>query len=374
MNSSRRAEVVEVHLTPHPNADTLSVVPVYAYTYVAKTAEWQGVRRAAWVPPDTVVDTRRPEFASLAPQADARGMFRVRAKKLRGVVSYGLLVPVPDDTPVGADRWVALGLEHYQPAERGPGGKKALFSPEENVQGPPLFFDPPVYDLEHLLRYPELFRPGEPVAVHEKLDGRNCRYVWSGGRMHCGSRHAWKAEYPAFRHVTAESLRARGVPEEQVQEILARLARPQERTIEHEVLARHEAVTAFCRSHPGLVVYGEIHGRTNLIKYGFPDVNRFAAFDLFDSSSGAWLDWEDARVLAAEHGLPWAPRLHDGPTVPFDLDWLLGRLEGDTLAEGAAAGVMREGLVVRPARERRDPRLGRVALKAVSPAFLEKYR
>ena len=45
---------------------------------------------------------------------------------------------------------------------------------------------------------------------------------------------------------------------------------------------------------------------------------------------------------------------------------------GDSVIPGAKH--MKEGVVVKPVKERRDPDLGRVQLKIVSPRYLEKAK
>jgi hypothetical protein len=49
--STHRVEIVPVNLEPHPNADTLSIVRVFdGYTCVVRTADWEGVPFAAYIP------------------------------------------------------------------------------------------------------------------------------------------------------------------------------------------------------------------------------------------------------------------------------------------------------------------------------------
>lgn len=65
--STHRVEVVPVVLERRPGADSLSIVRVVAgYTVCVKTADWRGRALGAYVPPDSLVDTGRPEFAFLA--------------------------------------------------------------------------------------------------------------------------------------------------------------------------------------------------------------------------------------------------------------------------------------------------------------------
>lgn len=63
-NSTHRVEVVPVVLTPHPNADTLSIIRLLdGYQVVGKTEAWADKTIAAYVPPDSLVPLDRPEFA-----------------------------------------------------------------------------------------------------------------------------------------------------------------------------------------------------------------------------------------------------------------------------------------------------------------------
>ncbi|MGH9759840.1 MAG: hypothetical protein ACREAC_03250 [Blastocatellia bacterium] len=83
--STHKVEVVPVVLERHPNADTLSVVKVFGgYTVCVRTVDFKDGDLGAYIPPDSVVDSSRPEFAFLA------GHERIKVKRLRGIVSMGL--------------------------------------------------------------------------------------------------------------------------------------------------------------------------------------------------------------------------------------------------------------------------------------------
>jgi hypothetical protein len=58
--------------------------------------------------------------------------------------------------------------------------------------------------------------------------------------------------------------------------------------------------------------------------------------------------------------------------VGFDAERVFALAEGPSLIPGA--NHLREGIVVKPMRERTDLEVGRVCLKVVSNAFLEKDR
>src|SRR3954468_7796695 len=103
-NSTHEVTIVPIILEKHPNADTLSFVNVFGgYTCVVRTQDWQDVKYGAYIPPDSLVDTSRSEFGFLATKARADGLHRVKAMKLRGIVSFGLMIPAPEGAEPGQD-------------------------------------------------------------------------------------------------------------------------------------------------------------------------------------------------------------------------------------------------------------------------------
>lgn len=111
--STSKVEVVELSsMRRHHNADTLSIIDVFGgYSCVVRTADWVGVETGAYVPPDSIVDVTRPEFAFLA--SGDKTTHRIKAKKLRGVVSFGLLMPAPPGAKIGDDVAFYYGVTHY---------------------------------------------------------------------------------------------------------------------------------------------------------------------------------------------------------------------------------------------------------------------
>ena len=65
MNSTHKVEVVKVKLECHPNANALSIVKIYNYQVCCRTDDWKDGDMAAYIPPDSLVDTTRPEFSFL---------------------------------------------------------------------------------------------------------------------------------------------------------------------------------------------------------------------------------------------------------------------------------------------------------------------
>lgn len=319
--ATHKVEVVPVQLEPHPNADTLSIVRVFNFTVCVRTADWQGVNIGAYIQPDSVVpDT--PQFAFLKKTEDDTKSLRIRVKKLRGVISMGMLIPAPEGSQIGEDVAEVIGITHYEPAMKLVDGE---------TEPAPTHFFAPKYDVESAYRYSRLFTPGEMVYVSEKIHGANSRYCFDGERMWTGSRGEWKK--PGF---SAWS----------------------------ECLKQNPFIEEWCRANPLKVLYGEMFGRVQSLKYGANGAQFF--FRAFDVMSGtSWLNVEEFTAIV--------PEQHRAPfmgIVPFDFEELQKLADGQSLIPGADH--IREGIVIRPLIERQDDHVGRVQLKMVSNAYLEK--
>ena len=158
--STHEVPIVNVKMETHPNADSLSVVTIDGYTVCVRTEDWEDGQLAAYIPPDSIVKTTRPEFAFLA--REGRDVERIRVKKLRGIVSMGLLVPAPAGFDIGEDVADTLEVEHYEPT------MKILMG--DSVPGPPGIFAPK-YDVDTIRKYHRLFVDNEAVIVTEKIHG-----------------------------------------------------------------------------------------------------------------------------------------------------------------------------------------------------------
>lgn len=369
-------------LRPHPAADTLSLATISDtdFSYVAKTADWADKvgRLVCWVPPDSVVDLKRPEFNFLDKP-------RVRAKKLRGIVSYGLLVLAPEGLKPGDNAAEALGVEHYDAevaAIENKGDKKSgvNMAPGEAGSAPDGHY--PVYDVDSGLKWArKVFVEGEPVVVTEKIHGANSRYVFvlhqqEGpvvqdifiGQQFCGSRNMWKREFTTPPKITIEELTEKVGDPERAKAIYEKAVngfKPKS-SMWWDVYHRTPSIKTFCEANPGACLYGEVYGQVG----GFPyDTDRTPAFRAFDilSPEGKWLDAADFMRICDCYGVPRVPVLYEGP---FDFEKVKALADGMTTLGGSKH--IREGVVVRPAKERWDERLGRVCLKVVSAAYLEK--
>ena len=318
--SDHRIDVVSIQLQPHIAADTLSIVQIWGYTCVVKTAEWLGVTQAAYVPPDYVLPDK-PEYSFL------QGHMRIRVRRFRGVMSQGLLLPAPPGAKIGDNVIEQLGIKRYEPPE-------PLTMGGDNEPAPEGIY--PVYDIESYNRWPLIFNPEEEVWTSEKLHGSSSRWVWQEDRMRVGSHRNWK--------------------------------KPDPNNLWWKALAQNAWIEPFCKAHPNWALYGEVFGQVQDLKYGH-DRNKFsvAVFDIWDGAK--WLDPHTMVAVGREHGVAFVPELYCGPATESVLRQLAN---GPSKVPGA--NHIREGIVIKPVMERSCPEIGRVILKLVSDEYLEKAK
>ena len=77
----------------HPNADSLSITNVEGYPVVIRTEDFQLGDQALYIPVDALLDVRNPRFSFLTSRTNETGIHRVKAAKIRGIFSMGLLIP-----------------------------------------------------------------------------------------------------------------------------------------------------------------------------------------------------------------------------------------------------------------------------------------
>lgn len=178
-----------------------------------------------------------------------------------------------------------------------------------------------------------MLRPGKSAVITKIVHGANARYTWRNDRLYRGSRTDRNIWYDKSAWWRA----ARACP----------------------------ALVEMLKCLPGYVLYGEVFGQVQDLKYGRAGVD-FIAFDL-ETPHATFLDYHDAASLLDRFGVPRVPELLVGS---YDRDAAIALAEGRSMVPGADN--IREGCVVRPIHERVDLRHGRTVLKIVGNGYLER--
>jgi len=331
--STHKVEVVKIeHIEPCPNADKLDLVKVWGYQCLVRKGDFKLGDLGAYIVPDSNVSAARPEFSFLLDKNHPdKTDIRIRVKKLRGIVSQGLLIKAPEGSKEGDDVAEMLGVTRWEP-------KVTLTMGHKNSVPGPATIMAPKYDVEDWHRYREFFVPGEEVVGSEKLHGTSSRFVFDGEKLHVGSHNQWCAEDPLNLWWKATLV--------------------------------YKGIVEFCVAHPNIVLYGELYGDIQNLKYGVKQGEfRLAVFDLYDGVKGAFLAHDEARKLTDGFCLDWVPVLFRGP---YNEAAMKALSNGPSVMPGA--NHIREGVVVKPVTERWEKAIGRVQLKIVSDTYLEKFK
>ncbi|BAC74316.1 2'-5' RNA ligase [Streptomyces avermitilis] len=341
------AEVLTIH--PHPNADALELAQVGLYRAVVAKGAYRTGETAVYIPEQSVLPAGLIEELGLTGRLAGSGSDRVKAVRLRGELSQGIVCRPKALADVDLARTVADGTDFAELL-----GITKWVPPIPPTMSGEIESVPDLLrwvDIENIQRYPDIFTPGEPVVLTEKLHGTAClvTYLADEDRVHVSSK-GFGAKSLALKE-DPRNLYWRAVHGHGVAQAAARLA--------ERLGARRVGI------------FGEVYGAgVQDLTYGADgrrDTLGYAVFDVSADIDGEvrWLDAADR--LDGE--LPLVPRLYEGP---YDIERVLETASGRETVSGHGLH-LREGVVIRSATERRSPVTGgRAIAKAVSPAYLTR--
>ncbi|KIF07211.1 2'-5' RNA ligase [Streptomyces sp. RSD-27] len=350
--STLRVTAEELTVHAHPNADALELAQVGLYRAVVAKGAYRTGDFALYIPEQAVLPAALVEELGLTGRLAGSSHDRVRAVRLRGELSQGLVcrpraldgVDLTLAAEEGTDFAEALGIAKWSPPV------PATMNGE--VEAAPRLL--PWVDIENLQRYPQIFEPGESVVLTEKLHGTAClvTYLADEGRV----------------LVSSKGFGARGLA-----------LKEEERNLYWRAVRGHGVERAAARLAERLGasrvgVFGEVYGSgVQDLPYGARARAADAppGFAVFDVSAeiGGQVRWLDPARVLEEGELPLVPRLYEGP---YALEAVLELAGGRETVSGRDLH-LREGVVIRPATERHSPVVGgRAIAKAVSPAYLTR--
>lgn len=341
--STHAVNVIRISaINPHPDADSLELVPVWGYVCAIRKGSFAVGDLAAYVEPDYEVPLDRPEFSFLAKPGKERARHRIAVKKLRGVYSQGLLIAAPSGSSEGDNVIEALGITRYEPPE------EVMVKGAFAEKGPSIIA--PKYDIENWKKYRSILEDGEEVIITPKIHGCNGRFVWFEDRMWCGSRTQWKMRPGSmiFPAGDAEPIEVK-------------------QNAWWGALESNPWIESWCKEHPGVVLYGEVFGPQIQRGFHYGMANNQFGFVVFDVlRDNHWVVNAEFQANPDYEGLKFLPVLYAGPYVPD----MVGTLAEENETYNGA-GHIREGVVVKVVNERRNYDIGRVVLKYVSNRYLE---
>lgn len=356
MKFTNKAEVVKIEkINKHPNADSLGIVQVYDYNCCVKLTDFQEGDLAVYVPPDSVVNTSRPEFAFLGKHN------RIKAVKLRGVISYGLLIKAPENSKLGDDVVDMLEITHWEPEIN---HKAFLLTGGESAKPPSGIY--PKYDVDSYLRWGrEVFKEGELVTISEKIHGCSGKWLYQNKTMYCGSRTEFKKEFSSPPQITLDELTKQFNGDEQKANLAYNkiLNFKPKKNLWWKALENTPNLKSFCEENPNYAVYGEVYGNVqkNFNYDCKKDEYKIAVFDIYYKDN--WLNFAEFMELCQKYNLPHVPILEH--SIPFDFELMKEYANGNsTIGDN-----IKEGCVVKTLIEKWNECVGRVQFKIINPEF-----
>lgn len=347
----------------HPNADALELAQIGGYRAVVQKGLHKKGDLICYIPEDAVLPQWLVDQLGFTGKLAGSKKNRVKAIKLRGELSQGLVIPAKEIEGIirstgkfdycaheGNDVAAHLDIEKYEepiPVEM-----------SGRMRNRPDWF-PRYTDIENIKKYNRALEEGEEVVITEKIHGtsfacglhrdnmdemlvssRNVVLLEDEGNLY------WRAAKQAGFH---EDLKA----------LLNAL--PQTETI----VFFGEVFGAGVQD----LAYGVPQGQIQVRLFDIMIDGRYVDHAEFMEIVGAEADWkgsdeEGNSIFEFTSEIPMVPILYRGPWRD-GIEDLYAR-DNDTLS----GTNVREGVVIRPIHERSSGKLGRVVLKAISEAYL----
>ncbi len=324
----------------HKNAEKLSLALLdkIDWQFVIRKEEFKAGDSIVFFPIDSVLPVNLADYLNIRNFLAGANKDRIKAARLRGEMSFGFIT-----SPDTIKKYL---IENGKLVEETlPVDLTELLEVTKYEEPIPIQYAGMIRarderfirytDIENIRNFPNLIAEGEEVILTEKLHGTNARFLCVTDEkgvndFFCGSHNISLQESNANVYWRAA----------QENELLLMLAR-----------------------NPFYEVFGEIIGVQDL-KYGIPTGRiGLRVFDVYDVKAGKYLDYDEYVEFCQKNNLETVPFVYRGV---FNVEVINAFKSGSSALDSH----IREGVVIRLAKERMDSAVGRVILKAISDDYL----
>lgn len=357
--STFRVDIVDVHAVKDcPNSENLSLISLYGWDVVAKKGTYQKGDLVVFVPPDSVLPKYLEERLFPPGSKITLKNSRVRAIKVRGNISPGLIFSLDivkdklgNQYAMGDNVSELLGIVKYEMPiwdlpkhmTTGPIGKRK-FDNKEFKQ---------YTDIENFKFYNRLFQTGEEVYLSTKCHGTSFRAGWFKTEVNSFWKKillkmGWLPEYEFCW----------GSRKVQIQNKWVHTGYYDE-DVYSKMVKQYDLKN---RIPKGYAVYGEIVGPGIQANYTYDVPNGEHKLYVYDVlTEGKWLDYSVFQAKVAEMGLTPVPLCYVGP---YDEQKVMSYLTVNPLHKQE----INEGCVLKPVIETTCS-MGRKVLKLINPVY-----
>lgn len=381
--SSLIVDVAKINaIEKHANADRLRLATVKGWNCIIGLDDFQVGDLVIFIPPDCIlpdemIDKYKLEFLK-------KGS-RVKTIKLRGVISQGLCLPIPEGKNWKEGKSVAneLGITKYGPPVSNYQGNsketikslfgkyregkinlrrfimkslgliKDIFKKKRNIN--PLFSK--YTDIENIKNFNTIFKEGEQVVITEKIHGTNFR----AGYIKRDTKYFWQrwilkmlGEYEfVYGSHNVQITGHRGRNCFYGDDVYGKIAE------------KYKFVEIIPQDY---IVYGEIYGKKiQELQYEMDDID-LVVFDV--KYKGVYLDFKDFEEFCTGRLLPMVPVLAVEKFWEGSLSTHTSGLSILAKYYNVKTRHIREGCVIKPLKEQYNNRMGRIILKSINEEYL----
>lgn len=354
-------------IEPHPNADAIEFAVIDGYRSIVKKGQFKSGELIAYLPEASLLPQWLLKALNFWDNEKNIGKLlgkegnRIRAMRLRGELSQGICY----DTQTDADGqvWLMVDSEKHRIAE---GENVADLLGVSKYEPPvPVGMSGEVFsagahltisfDVENWKTWPDILQNGEEVIFTEKLHGSFT------GIAVLPLTDAHPEAFGENKNILifSKGLGAKGMVFQNNEKNASNLYVRSTRQLIEVVDALNWTLTE------PLFLMGEIFGPgVQDLAYGKEIGLRLFAMAKGYRNDQTYFNFDDLKKQADTLGVETVPVLWRGP---FSQEVMQEYTDGKTVMDAAH---IREGIVMTPAQERVDSRIGRVSLKSVSADYL----
>lgn len=378
--STFEVKAYNIKIEPHPNADAIELAKIGEYRSIIRKGQYKDGDLVIYIPEAAVLPEWVLKKLDFWDNDNNKGKLngpkgnRVKAIRLRGIVSQGLIFPlefrkdvVDVDTNISSDVWVLIKGEAESGIVINKDTDYAKIMGIEKYEPPiPIHMAGEVfnafgmtikYDIENYKKWPDILLEGEDVVMTEKLHG-----TWMCAGYHPNS---------TVPIVTSKGLSDKGLAfkfnEANKNNLYINALKNTTDEKGNNIIARYKYLRN--DSEP-FYILGEIFGAgIQDLTYG-NNPPSFRVFDIYvgEPGKGKYLNWDELVQVCHLLQVQTVPLLYRGP---FSVNKMQEVTDGKETVTGKETCI-REGVVIKPIPERNNDSIGRVILKNVSDKYLTR--
>lgn len=343
--ASFEVNVKTIEVLNHPNADKLDLAKVDGYMSIIPKNKYKTGDKVVYIPEQSIVPDNIIKELGLEGKLAGKQKNRVKAIKLRGILSQGLIYPSKDEWEVNQDVKDELGIFKYEPPI-----PSTLSGEVESWDGRLSF------DVENYKKYPHLIKDQEEVVLTEKIHGTCTLISYVPEDLRKDTMLDGKFAVIS-KGLSKQNLFFKDTKENREKNVYL-MATSQ--------VIKDALEKTFKESKDIVTLLGETFGKVQDLRYGCDGRVDFRAFGLKVGSD--YLGIKDFLLFCKENNIPHVPVLYQGP---FSQEVLDKYTDGKEQVSGQELNI-REGVVIYPTQERYSEEIGRVFLKNVSGDYLTR--